>query len=71
MKQILFQLGAEVGLGVVYHKCQHIGVCQRVPLVERQEEVLTDLVIGIQFDAHVITILIGKGDLMRGLSDTY
>lgn len=71
MKQILFQLGAEVRLGVVHHEGQHVGVCQRVLLLEREKQMLPDLVLGIELDPHVITILIGKGDLMRGLPDTY
>lgn len=71
VKQLLFELGAEIFFGVVYHESQQIGVCQCVLLVERQEEVLSDLVLRIQLDAHVITFLIGKSDLMRGLSDAH
>lgn len=69
MKQILFEFRPEVCLGVVHHESQQIGVCQRVLLVERQEEVLSDLVLGIQLYAHDIAFLIGKSDLIRGLSD--
>jgi len=38
VKQLLFELGAEIFFGVVYHESQQIGVCQCVLLVERQEE---------------------------------
>ena len=47
LKEILFQLGVEIRLGVVHHESQHVGVCQRVPVVKCQEEVLSNLVIGI------------------------
>ena len=40
-------------------------------LLEREKQMLSYLVLGIQLDAHIIAFLIGKGDLMRGLSDTY
>lgn len=71
VEQILFQLGAEIRLGIVYHEGQHIGVSQRVLLLEREKQMLSYFVFGIQLDSHVIAFLIGKGDLMRGLSDTY
>lgn len=71
VEQILFQLGAEIRLGIVYHEGQHIGICQRVLFLEYENQMLSNLVLGIQLDSHVITILIGKGDLMRRLSDAH
>ena len=58
MKQILFELGTEVCFGIVNHEGQHIGVCQRVLLIEREKQMLPNLVLGIQLNAHIISVLI-------------
>ena len=48
---------------------------KKIRQLENREKVLRQMlscfVFGIQLDSHVIAFLIGKGDLMRGLSDTY
>ena len=63
----MFEFLFDVCIGCQYDKCQHIGVGDGVFLVQREEQMLTEVTLTEQLYADVLVLIVGQRNPFRRL----